>query len=130
MTNKNRFMLADWIWGKSSMGELIHGFIEEVEEEKDIVKVHVVKSDHKDTVGKSIWLRNSRVRKLPDQKDMNEVQLQTLIDVALSTKDEQWFHELTSKLNEDRNAASKSNKNVKPSFRKNRFGDPFQKYTN
>ncbi|MDQ0245555.1 hypothetical protein J2S09_003132 [Bacillus fengqiuensis] len=97
-TGKVRLKAGDWIKGKSREGELIHGYIETIDSLQEAVKVNIVECDNENMIGTTIWLLNNRVEKLPFATTSNEEQILTLIDVALSTKDEQWFMELSEKL--------------------------------
>lgn len=98
MADKYRFENGDWVQGRFREGELIHGYVETVDSNQGIVKVHVVESDNEKVIGKSIWILNKWIEKLPDITISNESQLLELIDLALLSKDEQWFKELSSKL--------------------------------
>jgi predicted RNA-binding protein with RPS1 domain len=98
MTDKFRFENGDWVQGRSSDGELIHGYVETLDSIQEIVKVKVVESDNEKAISKSIWLLNKWAEKLPDLTVSNESQLLSLIDLALLSKDEQWFMELSTKL--------------------------------
>ena len=93
-----KFEYGDWVQGRSRDGELIHGYVETIDSIQDIVKVNVVESDNEKAIGKSIWLLNKSAEKLPDLSVNNESQLLSLIDLALLSKDEQWFMELSTKL--------------------------------
>lgn len=108
MTDNYRFKNGDWVQGRSRDGELIHGYVETMDSIQGLVKVNVVESDNEKTIGKSIWLLNKSAEKLPDLTVTNESQLLSLIDLALRSKDEQWFMELTTKL-----ASNKSKENTK-----------------
>jgi hypothetical protein len=95
--NKAILKAGDWIKGKSREGELIVGYIETLEE--GIIKTKVISSDNKTIEGKIIPLLSKQVKKMPAAKVANKEQIHFLIDLALSTGDEEWFFELTSKLN-------------------------------
>jgi IDEAL domain len=98
MSNQNAILKAgDWVKGKSREGELIIGYIENLEE--GIIKTKVISSDNKTIEGKIIPLQSKQVTKMPAAKVANKEQIHFLIDLALSTGDEEWFFELTSKLN-------------------------------
>ncbi|PWW28335.1 IDEAL domain-containing protein [Cytobacillus oceanisediminis] len=100
LTNNNSILkVGDWIKGKSQKGELILGYIETLDILKGIVKVTVVTSDNQETIGKTIQMLSRRVKPLPESKVANKEQIHFLIDLALSTGDEEWFIELSSKLN-------------------------------
>ncbi|MCS0655281.1 MULTISPECIES: IDEAL domain-containing protein [Bacillaceae] len=98
MSNHNAILkTGDWVKGKSREGELIIGYIENLEE--GMIKTKVVSSDNKTIEGKIIPLQSKQVKKMPAVKVANKEQIHFLIDLALSTGDEEWFFELTSKLN-------------------------------
>jgi hypothetical protein len=90
--------ISDWVQAKTKDGELIHGFVDAVDESQRMANVIVVKSDNEDSVGKPIAVREQWLRKLPDYVMEDVGLIQGLIDIALLAKDEQWFHELTMKL--------------------------------
>jgi predicted RNA-binding protein with RPS1 domain len=98
MSDNYPFEYGDWVQGRSRDGELIHGYVETIDSIQDIVKVNVVESDNEKAIGKSIWLLNKSAEKLPDLSVSNESQLLSLIDLALLSKDELWFMELSTKL--------------------------------
>jgi len=89
---------GDWVKGTSRNGELIMGFIESLDN-PGIVKVTVVTSDNHDIIGKKVTMLGERVKRLPVSNVSNRAQIQFLIDLALSTGDEEWFIELSTKLN-------------------------------
>lgn len=98
MSNHNAILkTGDWVKGKSHEGELIIGYIENLEE--GIIKTKVISSDNKTIEGKIIPLQSKQVKKMPAAKVANKEQIHFLIDLALSTGDEEWFFELTTKLN-------------------------------
>ncbi|PLT31465.1 IDEAL domain-containing protein [Peribacillus deserti] len=100
LTNdKSVLKTGDWIKGKSGDGQLIIGYIESLSVLDGVVKVTVAKSDNHETLGKTIPVLSKDVRKLPLSKVVNKEQILFLIDLALSTGDEEWFIELSSKLN-------------------------------
>ncbi|MCQ6558961.1 IDEAL domain-containing protein [Paenibacillus mendelii] len=92
-----KFEISEWVQGKTSDGQLIHGFIESIESLQRIVKVHVVQSDYEDAIGTLIAVREERLKKLPELAMEDAPSIENLIDLALSTKDEAWFMELTEK---------------------------------
>lgn len=99
LNNETILKTGDWIKGKSVDGELVIGYIESLTILNEIVKVNVITSDNKATIGKTIQMRNKNVKKMPDSKVINKEQISFLIDLALSTGDEDWFNELSSQLN-------------------------------
>lgn len=95
---------GDWIKGESRDGELVIGYIESLLFD-GAVNVTVVTSDNKEAIGKTIQLLSKQVKKLPDSNVTNKEQILFQIDLALSTGDEEWFIELSSKLNSMRQLA-------------------------
>lgn len=98
MADKYLFENGDWVQGRSNDGELVHGYVETVDSNQRIIKVNVVESDNEKAIGKSLWILNKWSEKLPDLTISNESQILTLIDLALLSKDEQWFMELSGQL--------------------------------
>ncbi|MED1204157.1 IDEAL domain-containing protein [Heyndrickxia acidicola] len=100
LTNGNSVLkTGDWIKGKLRDGQLIIGYIESQSILDGVVKVTVATSDDREALGKTISILSKNVRKLPLSKAVNKKQILFLIDLALSTGDEEWFIELSSKLN-------------------------------
>jgi uncharacterized protein YpiB (UPF0302 family) len=91
--------ISDWVTGKSRNGELIIGFIDRIDSENGIVKVTVATSDNDETIAKTIPIQTKFVEKLPMSSSASEEELQFLIDLALLTEDEDWFIDLSSRLN-------------------------------
>lgn len=100
MSNNNAILyIGDWIKAKSRVGELIIGYVESLDLSEEMTKVTVTSSDHEELVGKTIPILNNKVIRLPNSNVKNKEQILYLIDLALATGDEDWFLELSSKLN-------------------------------
>lgn len=100
MSNNNHILkVGDWVRGISNEGELIVGYIASLDDVEDVVTVIIVKRDNKYTMNEAISLYSKHVNKLPESKAVNKEQILYLIDLALLTGDEEWFIELSSKLN-------------------------------
>lgn len=99
LNNHSILKTGDWIKGESRNGELIIGYIESLNILEGVVKVNVITSDNHETIGKTISISSSRIKSLPVSNVINKEQILLLIDLALSTGDEDWFIELSSKLN-------------------------------
>ncbi|WP_251552116.1 IDEAL domain-containing protein [Neobacillus muris] len=97
INEKYNFEVGDWVKGETRDGAFIHGFIEVINSLYGTVKVKVVASDNEKNIGKSLEVVN-RVERLPVSDSIAEGELRGLIDVALLTKDQQWFNELSEKL--------------------------------
>lgn len=120
-----RFGISDWVQAKTENGELIHGFIETINHDHGIARIFVVKSDNEDSVGKPVVVRETALKKLPDTSFDGAEEIKSLIDIALSTWDEQWFNELTGKwlLLENSEAKKIYHSTAYPSYT-NRLGYP------
>lgn len=90
---------GDWIKGKSMDGELIIGYIESFDHLNGTVKVTVITSDHKLTIGKTIHVFRNQIKQMPVTNVVNKEQIRFLIDLALITGDVEWFNQLSSQLN-------------------------------
>ncbi|MFK4377560.1 uncharacterized protein YpiB (UPF0302 family) [Bacillus sp. RC218] len=102
MSNNNHVLkVGDWVRGISNEGEFIVGYIVSLDEVEGvvIVTVSIVKRDDKYTMNEAILLFSKHVNKLPESKVINKEQILYLIDLALLTGDEEWFIELSAKLN-------------------------------
>lgn len=100
IANKDSILkTGDWVKGKSIDGELLIGYIESLAIQGGALKITVVTSDNEMTVGKTILMQSKDVKKLPESKVLNKEQIRFLIDLALSTGDEEWFNELSSQIN-------------------------------
>ena len=97
--NDTILRVGDWIKGKSRDGELFIGYIESLDILDEKVNATITSSDDEAMVGKTIPFATGGVKKLPDPKVKNKEQIQYLIDLALATGDEEWFMELSEKLN-------------------------------
>ncbi|GGM41583.1 hypothetical protein GCM10011351_29690 [Paraliobacillus quinghaiensis] len=99
----NEVQVGDWVRAKSSKGELIHGFVEKNALDHNVIQLKVVTSDNKMLMGHSIQINQMKINKLDAPGPKTEKQLRQLIDIALETKDEAWFFELTKELNSVKN---------------------------
>ncbi|MBN8192913.1 IDEAL domain-containing protein [Bacillus sp. NTK074B] len=106
MSNEQGILkVGDWIKGTLLTGELIIGYVENLDNQGSAVKAKIVTSDNKTIEGRSLPLLNRQVNKIPDTHVKNKEQIQFLIDLALVTGDQEWFLELTAKLNAMRELA-------------------------
>ncbi|MBN2983760.1 MULTISPECIES: IDEAL domain-containing protein [Cohnella] len=92
------FAIGDWVSGHTSQGELVRGFIDSMQIEQGTVSLLVTESDHEAAVGKLLTLQNRAVRTLPAFAADDESSILNFIDMALTTKDEAWFRELSEQL--------------------------------
>jgi uncharacterized protein YpiB (UPF0302 family) len=102
MLSNNHFPMLEtgnWVKGNLLSGELIIGYIESLSSLEGVAKVTIVTSDNNKLSGRTIALLTSQLKCLPAANVSNKEQILFLIDLALSTGDEEWFNELSSKLN-------------------------------
>lgn len=123
MADKYLFENGDWVQGRSNDGALVHGYVETVDSNQRIIKVNVVESDNEKAIGKSLWILNKWSEKLPDLTISNESQILTLIDLALLSKDEQWFMELSGQLASVKEAPEMHTKKSEFLISPNRIGN-------
>ncbi|WP_168929072.1 hypothetical protein [Paenibacillus dokdonensis] len=116
------FDIGDWVQGKTVEGEFVHGYIETVGTQQEIVRVRIVQSDNTRAVGRSIALRGSWLKQLPVNPLGDKKNLESLIDLALSTSDEAWFNELTDRMNTLKNEKGKTKEFRINGSRINRLG--------
>ena len=103
INHTNEVQIGDWVRAKSSKGELIHGFVEKNALDHNVIQLKVVASDNKMLMGHSIQINQIKINKLDAAGSKTEKQLRQLIDIALETKDEAWFLDLTKELNSVKN---------------------------
>ncbi|WP_426451315.1 IDEAL domain-containing protein [Paenibacillus sp. S-38] len=90
-----KFEEGQWVQGRTAEGELIQGWVESSDSLERIVKVRVVNSDHMDILGKRVAVREAWLKALPSNPFAGTEGVRDLIDLALSTRDRDWFMELT-----------------------------------
>jgi uncharacterized protein YpiB (UPF0302 family) len=98
MKNKVHFQVGDWVQGETWDKQRIYGYAVKIEDPEDIMKVYIVDSVNKELVGRMIRVLSKSLEKVLDTAADEEAQLAQLIDMALLTKDEKWFAELTAQL--------------------------------
>ncbi len=96
--NQAIIQIGDWVKGETQEGELIIGYVESFTLIEEVVNIKIVTSDNQAAIGKSVQILTKQVKVLPDSKVKNKEQVRFLIDLALSTGDEDWFLELSAKL--------------------------------
>jgi len=117
MNHEELVEIGDWVKGKTKNGELIHGFVESTDSLRGTVKVYVVNSDNEVAVGKSVVTVKQWIDVLPVFTFDDQEQLSDLIDLALVTKDKEWFTELSAK-----NATKKQSKRITEEDRARKSG--------
>lgn len=90
--------ISDWVVATTSEDELVHGFVEAIAWQHGIAFVHVIASDQDEIIGHQIEVKLSTVKPLDMSGLDTEAGVRSMIDLALSVRDEQWFNELTSTL--------------------------------
>ncbi|OXM17358.1 hypothetical protein [Paenibacillus herberti] len=96
-TGMEHIGVGDWVSGVTVMDEKFIGYVD-VEDPIGIYRVVVTQSDRDRIIGKRVGARASKVRKLDDSHTAGSGgELESLIELALMTWDEAWFHELASR---------------------------------
>ncbi|MTT33209.1 IDEAL domain-containing protein [Terrilactibacillus sp. BCM23-1] len=100
--------VGNWVKATTKKGAFLHGYIKKINDTAGTVDVHVLQSDQKAMVGQTVTLLKGVVKNLAMSK-FNESEIRSLIDLALTTRDKEWFDELTMKLeNELKKSKGKS----------------------
>jgi hypothetical protein len=115
--------ISDWVVATTSEDELVHGYLEAIAWQHGIAFVHVIASDQDEIVGHQIEVKLSSVKALPVSGLDTEASVRSMIDLALSVRDEQWFLELSTSLLALQSNESKTTKDtVISGFYQNRLG--------
>ncbi|WP_248929800.1 IDEAL domain-containing protein [Paenibacillus hamazuiensis] len=107
--------LGDWVSGTTFNDEKFIGYVEAMSAADGLVKVYVTESDRTEAVGTLVESSRSKLSRLPEQAPYLEDELSSLIDLALQTRDEVWFRELTAALLEGRGRKGSSADNARRS---------------
>lgn len=99
MGNKTQFRVGDWVQGETWDKQRIYGYVIKIENPEDITKVYIVDSVNKELKGRMIRVLSKALHVVPGQAPA-EAALEQLIDIALLTKDEEWFGQLLEQLQE------------------------------
>jgi hypothetical protein len=106
---QTQVQLGDWVKGTTVDDERIRGYVEMVNKNLGSALVRVTESDREDAVGRVTESLLNRLELLTVDAGMDEQGLYSLIDIALTARDKQWFTELTSSLEVLRNSKGKIN---------------------
>jgi hypothetical protein len=94
-TENMNLKIGDWVKGRTHDGELIQGYLEEVNNIQGFAKVKVIECDNRFRRGKTIEVLEHWIEKIPESSEITEEYITMLIDLALLTKDEEWFMDLS-----------------------------------
>ncbi|MCP3762364.1 IDEAL domain-containing protein [Domibacillus sp. A3M-37] len=97
MKNKAKFNVGHWVQGETWDKQRICGYVINIENPEDIAKVYIVDSINKELPGRMIRVLSKSLQKVPEQAPAKAA-LEQLIDIALLTKDEEWFKQLSKQL--------------------------------
>ncbi|MHA6480905.1 IDEAL domain-containing protein [Paenibacillus sp. strain BS8-2] len=91
--------VSDWVHGITGDGEMVYGFVESADRLQSLITLYVVKSDNVERERKYATVKLSTIKSVEgiDAEDLRHVD--DLIDLALATRDEAWFMELTDGIN-------------------------------
>lgn len=86
---------GDWVSGTTIRDERFIGFVQSVTLE-GILEIQVTQSDREDLAGKLVEAKSNKVRRMKEAALVRADEVYSLIDLALQTRDEEWFAELTA----------------------------------
>lgn len=117
------FAISDWVQGRTKDGELVQGFITSMNDNQNIASVYVVQSDHDAAVGTTVAVSSSWIKELPAVQVLDyEEPILDFIELALATRDEEWFEELTERLHEVAQKQTSGSNNTPILHNRNRLG--------
>lgn len=88
---------GDWVSGTTQEDERFIGYVESMEG-NGLIKVRITQCDRPESIGDWAEAKLSKVSKLSEFEPVGETPLRALIEIALMTKDREWFAELSGKL--------------------------------
>ncbi len=114
--------VSDWVHGRTGEGEMVYGFVDSVDGQYGVVTLYVVKSDNEEREGKLATVRLSTVKLVADIDSEDLRHADDLIDLALATRDEAWFLELTEGIGSERMAEARAEFDASDYIPYNRLG--------
>ena len=97
MERKEPFKAGHWIEGETWDKQRIYGYVVKVGQPEDILKVYVVHSANEELKGRMIHVLSKSIQKVSEQTPA-EAAIEQLVDLALLTKDQEWFEQLSAQL--------------------------------
>ncbi|GAA4869345.1 hypothetical protein GCM10023310_56320 [Paenibacillus vulneris] len=88
--------VSDWVSGTSAEDEKFIGYVESIDA-YGTVKVRVTQCDHEEAIGQVVTSSLGKLSKLTDYVPV-EAGLRSLMDLALMTRDQEWFDDLYANL--------------------------------
>ncbi|QHT60227.1 hypothetical protein GXP70_09915 [Paenibacillus lycopersici] len=117
------FAISDWVQGRTKDGELIQGFITSLNERQNIASVYVVQSDHDAAVGTTVSVLSGWLKPQPAARVLDYAEpILDFIELALATRDAEWFAELTERLHEVMEKRERGNASEPVLHNRNRLG--------
>lgn len=120
--NTKKITVGDWVKAKSFEGEIIIGYIENVNDHGKSVRIKAVQAEQDGVKGSSIETPIQSVTPLQEFHKKFKTDILGLIDLALLTNDKEWFEQLTADLqdiHEDRTSDGQARKTYSTSSRLN-----------
>ncbi|MGG1552694.1 IDEAL domain-containing protein [Paenibacillus ferrarius] len=90
--------VSDWVVATTREDEMVHGFVDSIATPLGIGFVYVIASDRESTIGHIVDVNLASMKKLPEGGVTTVEQAKSMIDLALSVRDEDWFRELSEHL--------------------------------
>jgi hypothetical protein len=120
--NTKKITVGDWVKAKSFEGEIVIGYIENVNDHGKSVRIKAVQAEQEGVKGSSIETPIQSVTLLQKFHKKTKADILGLIDLALLTHDKEWFERLTADLkdfHEDRGSNGQARKPLSTSSRLN-----------
>jgi hypothetical protein len=120
-TKQGIVQIGDWVTGTSVEDEKVIGYVESMDL-YGTVKVMVTQSDREEAIGYMVNSMRFKLEKLDDCVPSSEADLNSLMDLALMTRDQEWFNELSAALriiqSKNKNETAKEKTGLKPVSRR------------
>lgn len=114
--------VGEWVLGKTKFGELVQGFVETDDSLRGTAKVYVVQCDNEETIGKLVVIPRQWMERIPVGSFEDGEHVHDLIDLALATRDKEWFMDLTAKASTNTRSKGKEARITRSSSIRNRLG--------
>jgi hypothetical protein len=92
-----KIQIGDWVSGTSLEDEKVIGYVDSMDL-YGTVRVMVTQSDREEAIGYMVNSMHFKLEKLDSNVLTSEADLRSLMDLALKTRDQDWFNELGAAL--------------------------------
>ena len=96
-TKQATLKIGDWVSGTSVEDEKVIGYVDSMDL-YGTVRVMVTQSDREEAIGFMVNSMRFKLERLDSNVLTSEADLRSLMDLALKTRDQEWFNELGAAL--------------------------------